>query len=199
MCGEPYGKIQCCGCSPIDKALTEEEKLKFKPSYNRCISIVKLDKSSGRIVALNKDAGERRLSSTMAYFIAKAVPKSWIKNNTFVSYIPASKEAVIRRGFDHCELIAKSLAKQLDLKCVNCFNRPLSKDQRKLSRAARAENLKNIFSVKENIQGWIHKYCPSFIIVDDVYTTGSTLNAASKALKLHNAKDIYCLTFARTF
>lgn len=199
LCGEPFGKIQCCGCSPIDKTLTEEEKLNFKPNYNRCISIVRLDKSSGRIVALYKDAGERRLSGTMAYFMAKGMPNSWLKNNTFITYIPASKEAVIRRGYDHCEEIAKLLAKQLGLKCINCFNRPLSKDQRKLGRTARAANLKNTFSAKENVSAWICKLRPSFIIIDDVYTTGSTLNAASKILKLHNASDVYCLTFARTF
>lgn len=76
ICGEPFGKIQCCSCNPIDKTLSEKEKLEFKLGFDKCLSVCFLNKETGRIVVLNKDAGERRLSYVMAYFISKAIPKN---------------------------------------------------------------------------------------------------------------------------
>lgn len=75
ICGEPYGLIQCCSCNPIDKFLNEQEKQEFKLSFDKCLSVCLLNKESGRIVVLNKDAGERRLAGIMAYFISKSIPK----------------------------------------------------------------------------------------------------------------------------
>lgn len=199
VCGEPFGQIQCCGCSPIDKTLTEEEKVNYKPNYNQCLSVVRLDKNSGRIVALCKDAGERRLSRVMAYFMSKAIPRYWINKNTRIVYIPSSKEAVTRRGFDHCELLANELSSILKISYIKCFERPKSKDQRKLGRTERVKNLKDMFALSTNAKKLISENNLSIILIDDVYTTGSTLNSAAKELKNFGANKIYCITFARTF
>lgn len=199
VCGEPFGKIQCCGCSPIDKTLTEEEKVNYKPNYRQCLSVVRLDKNSGRIVALCKDAGERRLSAVMAYFMSKTIPRFWIDENTFIAYIPSSKDAVTRRGFDHCELLAKELSAILKIPYIKCFESPKSKDQRNLGRIDRAKNLKGIFSLLKNARNFMNDSNPNIILIDDVYTTGSTLNSAAKVLKNSGANKIYCITFARTF
>lgn len=82
---------------------------------------------------------------------------------------------------------------------ISCFKRPTSKDQRKLGRKEREQNLNNRFILKQEAKELINTYSPNFIIVDDVYTTGSTLNAASKCIKNFGCNNVYCVSFSRTF
>ena len=63
ICGEPFAKIQCCGC-------------RINLSFKKCISSTILNEDTGKIITLYKDAGERRLSSVMAYFMSKSIPPS---------------------------------------------------------------------------------------------------------------------------
>ena len=72
------------------------------------------------------------------------------------------------------------------------FARPRMFDQRTLSGRERIANLSNRFQLVENAGAR-----RSFLLVDDVFTTGATLCAATDALKNACADTVYCLTFAR--
>lgn len=197
VCGEPYGKVQCCSCSPISRNLNKTEKANYKMNFNQCISVTRLDKDTGRIITIFKDAGEQRLSQIISYFIFSYIPKKWF-NNSIISYIPSSKDSYTKRGFDHMNLIVKDLSKLSNNKYLSIFDRPKSIDQRKLSRSQREANLNNMFKIKPEIVNFLKKY-ETIILIDDVYTTGATLNAASKTLKNLYDAQIFCITFSRTF
>ena len=64
-----------------------------------------------------------------------------------------------------------------------------TKDQKGLSRAERLHNLDNAFVVKE-----FPKKVKNVLIVDDVYTTGTTIEKCAKILKDAGANEIYFLT-----
>lgn len=189
-CGAPFGSVQCCTCTPVMLARWE----RTVPPFAGCASAVMLNAATGRIVTLCKDAGERRLAHTMANIMANVVPPAWAREVQAVSFVPASEKAVRRRGFDHAEFLAASLANQLGKPCVPLLDRPASNDQRTLGRSQRFQNTEGRFRPLPRAAGF-----GSVLLVDDVYTTGATLFAACDALAATGVQTRYCATFARTW
>lgn len=188
FCGSPFGKIQCCECNNTMLALSGRSHC----AHNGCVSAFALDDGAARIVHTWKDAGERRLSHTMAQLMSHTIPPLWISKKPLVVPIPASIHALKRRGFDHGNDLAQKISELLDLPMANALTRPNTKDQRTLRRKNRLHNMQNSFAITENtiLQNDI-------LIVDDVRTTGATIDSAADALRQAGAKTIYCLTFAR--
>lgn len=63
-----------------------------------------------------------------------------------------------------------------------------TRSQKKLNAVQRKQNLKDAFYVKEDLRGF------TVAVVDDVYTTGSTMEAAASCLKAAGAEKVYCIT-----
>ena len=196
-CGAALGIIQCTECNPVILAHLERSELPFAA----CASVVLLDERTRRIVTLHKDAGERRLAETMARLMARIVDPAWLPHVEAVSWIPASAAALRRRGFDHAEAIARSLAAHCALPARALLERPSirTRDQRALSRSERFENMRGRFCAlgcsADPSRG--SAALSGVILIDDVYTTGATLCAASDALRDAGVREVFCLTFAR--
>ena len=99
-----------------------------------------------------------------------------------------------RRGFDHGEELAQALADRLGLAVAPVLARPRSRDQRALARRDRLANMEGRFIPLPGASAF-----PSVILVDDVYTTGATLFAATDAVRVAGAATVRCLTFARVW
>ncbi len=162
------------------------------PPFDACASAVIYNNDAARTVRTWKDAGERRLANEMASLMAQVfVPAWWAERPTIVA-IPASRAAKRRRGFDHGSDLAHALSEHLGLPVASVLMPPRTRDQRALGRKGRISNLTDSFYTIPNAD------VPSrVLLVDDVYTTGSTLFAASDALRSAGAQRIFCLTFAR--
>lgn len=111
-----------------------------------------------------------------------------------VSFAPSSKSSIKKLGFDHGELLAKKIAAGANLKCRGLFLPP-SKEQKVLDKEERAMNamgisLKKIKDEKKGIQGL------KVLIIDDVYTTGSTLKRCMELIASHGGEPKY-LTISR--
>lgn len=109
--------------------------------------------------------------------------------------VPLTKKKLKWRGFNQSEEIAKELANFFKIPLIsNCLIKVKeTKDQVELSEKERERNLKNAFFVdgKEKI---LRK---KIILVDDVFTTGSTLKECAKVLKNAGAKEIIGIVFAK--
>ena len=116
----------------------------------------------------------------------------WLSNIRvdFILPIPLHKKKRKMRGYNQAELLAAELAG----KCGIPFRKDLlckikeTQQQKSLSRQERKANLKDAFQVKEKIPSG-----KSFLLIDDVYTTGSTADAAASVLKEAGAKAVYVL------
>ncbi|MCL2825965.1 MAG: double zinc ribbon domain-containing protein [Eggerthellaceae bacterium] len=194
-CGAPYGRILCSECNPVSLKTHGVAAI----PYVRCSCVTAFERRSAAIVTVYKDQGERRLAAPIARMLSEAVDPEWLEGTPLqeapsISYIPATLAAVRRRGFDHAELLASTLAGITGADCLALFERPSSKDQRKLSRQGRLENMGEGFRVKEGVAA------PSrVLLIDDVYTTGATLVSASKALAVAGVEEVYCAAFARVY
>lgn len=112
-----------------------------------------------------------------------------------ITYIPLSKKAEKVRGFNQCEYIAKKIARDLSIEAFEILIKAKeTKEQKKLKKDERFENIKDAFQIKEGIKIKNQK----IILIDDVTTTGATLREAYKVLKKFNFKDIKLLTLAKS-
>ena len=86
------------------------------------------------------------------------------------------------------------LADRLGLAVAPVLARPRSRDQRALARRDRLAKMEGRFIPLPGASAF-----PSVILVDDVYTTGATLFAATDAVRVAGAATVRCLTFARVW
>lgn len=190
ICGSAYGAVLCCTCSSFRLGNKELEH----PTFDACRCAVDLDARTGRIATIYKDQGEQRLAESMAAIMAEITPLAWQNTpGAAVTFIPDRKDALNRRGFDHGELLARAYADTLGLPLVPLFQRPQADDQRNLGRHGRFANMDGRFRLLPDLP----ELPEHIILVDDVFTTGATLLAASATLKAGGVQTVRCVTFAR--
>ncbi len=129
------------------------------------------------------------------FFAAEAKKKygEWIKllGVQAVVPVPMYPRKKRQRGYNQAEVFGKALAKQLKVPCLtNLVKRNKNTlPQKCLSREKREENLKNAFKMgKYNVK------LNCVLIVDDIYTTGTTMDAVTHVLKENGIENVFCLT-----
>lgn len=110
----------------------------------------------------------------------------------FITFAPSSKSSLKKLGFDHGAYLAKRIGRQLDIP-IRALFRPSDKEQKVLERDERCENAKKIALLSENMDGLKGK---RGVLVDDVYTTGSTVTACLALMKMRGIEGKY-ITFSR--
>jgi len=110
--------------------------------------------------------------------------------------IPLNEKRLRWRGFNQAEEIAKELSQFFKIPLVrNCLLRiKNNQPQVELKEMARKNNIKNVFSCQnqKEIMG------KKILLVDDVYTTGATMEEAAKVLKGSGAKEVLGVVIARS-
>lgn len=185
-CGSAFGSVQCDTCNPV----VLERMGRCELPYAACAGAAMFSPEVGHIVRVYKDQGERRLAAVMAGQMVRALPPDWPVDA--ITFVPATLAAVRFRGFDHSELLARQVAEALGLSCVRTLARPKTRDQRQLSGKQRVSNLAGRFEALDGSRAPLR-----VLLVDDVYTTGATMCAATDALKAAGSQEVRCLTFAR--
>ena len=106
----------------------------------------------------------------------------------FVCIVPSSKRTLLKRNYDYVELLAKRVAKELGIPLESKTIKKVKQNeqQHKLSTDKRMSNVKGVFAVKENLIG------KTILLIDDIKTTGYTLNECAKQLRLSGAENVYC-------
>jgi ComF family protein len=103
--------------------------------------------------------------------------------------VPLHRSRERARGFNQAELIARELGLPVDTRSIR--RRKKTPTQTGLSRSERARNLSAAFELREDVED------VKVILVDDVFTTGATMNELAKVLKRGGASRVEVLTFAR--
>jgi len=109
--------------------------------------------------------------------------------------VPMEKKKLKWRGFNQAEEIGKELSKFFRISLLNNVLAKIKETpaQVDLSEEERKENIRNAFSIKNGGQILGRK----ILLVDDIYTTGSTLTECAKVLKEAGAKEIIGIVIAR--
>ena len=114
----------------------------------------------------------------------------------FISPVPLHKNKVRERGYNQSEFIAKGLNKNIRIKYLNdlVIRTRYTKSQTTLPVNERVTNVKDAFSFNDVYKNVVKR--KRVILVDDVVTTGSTLNEVMKVLKGAGVSNIFAVTLA---
>ena len=119
----------------------------------------------------------------------------FLKKYDIIIPVPISKKRMKQRGYNQSALLAKEISKNFNIqyneKCL-LKNRNIQ-PQSLLTKEERIKNVENVYSVK-NQEKIINK---KILLIDDIYTTGSTVNECSRILKQAGGKNIGILTIAK--
>ncbi len=135
-----------------------------------------------------------------------------------VTCVPVSEKRLIERGFNQARILAEEIAKRNKLPFLSLLARPQDTGKQSFkSKKERMNTMNNAFSVHPNMTNLLksfilkaksqcvteNKLSVTVLLVDDIYTTGSTLQACARVLREKALEQgihltIFCLTLARS-
>ena len=125
--------------------------------------------------------------------------RSWLEQISpeVIVPVPIHEKKMRFRGFNQAALLAKEVGERLEIPVEENYliRTENTSPQKGLGRTERMRNLQSGFQVHDEVSGRYHR----ILLVDDIYTTGATLEACARALKKAGTERIYflCLCIGR--
>ncbi|MBR5940031.1 MAG: ComF family protein [Neisseriaceae bacterium] len=131
--------------------------------------------------------------STLLQCVVAKMPQN--KAFDCIVSVPPSHRRLVEHGFDHTAVLAKALSKQLNVPIISpkLIERQHRVPQASLNRKQRMSNLKNSFTLH------LDAHNKNILLLDDIATTGSTLNELSGCLKKQGAKSVTAAVLSRRY
>ncbi len=183
-CEVCFNKKEFCSCA---------KRPKF---YFRSLSPFIYQNSAKNALLTLKTMKHKRLAKFFAEKIVADFDKKYgdVKIDAVIP-VPLFKERKKQRGFNQSELIAAEIAKikgvALNLDCLTQTEK--SRSQHNLNFKQRFQNVSGIYKAKN-----IPIECQTVMLVDDIMTSGATMNECAKMLRLEGVLKIYCVSAAKT-
>ncbi len=188
-CGLPFGFDSpmgslCAGC--IDE----------EPEFTRARSAVVYNDASRKLVMGFKYGDRLHAVLTFVPWLARAGAEL-IADTDIVIPVPLHARRLWQRRFNQSAILGEMLAKRTGRSFVpDALTRPrYTVKQKGLSRKERHANVRGAFAVDEKQAAGLRG--KNILLVDDVYTSGATLNECARVLKKSGAAQVYVLTIAR--
>ena len=205
LCEDCFNKIWYFeSICPVCKERTRDFEVHFyckKETISLDKVIILTHYQNKTIKKLIKDAkfyGKKDILEDMALYLWEKLFDHIEENTQDIILIPTPMYfwKKLKRWYNQSEILVKNMSKICQIDYNNSLIKKVrnTKAQSHLSKIERMENLQKAFSLDEKlIQNLKNK---TFIIVDDVVSTGSTLHEIATLLKKHSVKKIYWLCIA---
>lgn len=217
VCGkitEPAGSLICPACfqklsfvtSPVCKICGKEiedeqtelcgDCLAHRHAFEYGVSLLNYDGTARHAMAQVKYGNKREYLDFFGAALAVRYGKT-IRRMQVDAIVPVPVHNARRRarGFNQAEVLAEIVGRRLGIpvrpELLKRTKR--TKPQKNLSAAERLKNLTDAFSA-----GKLPREIRSVLVVDDIYTTGSTMEACARALKTAGAKRVYFAVICST-
>lgn len=203
-CGEE-GSVVCDWCQPDFATPLPDRCYKCKVQTESSLVCKKCRRESrlGHVWARTEyDARAKQLihdfkfvrkqaaAKKIAQMMAETLP--YLPPDTIITHIPTASRRVRQRGYDHAELLAAALSRELGLSRKKLLVRVTRTRQVGAKRAERIKQMENAFRAINDDD--LRK--STVLLIDDLVTTGATLESAAKCLKTSGAKSISAAVFA---
>ena len=186
---------RCEACGGIARVLCVKCRAQLfamvQPECDTAVVAVAYEGIARRLILNLKYHNRRQIVSVLVELLAQRVLQSVPNIATVcdvVTWAPTSTARVRRRGLDQAELLARRLARVLDVPCRQLLIKTSTNVQTGASREERLRG--SVFSARKlGVNSHV-------IVVDDVVTTGTTLRCAADALRKAGARQVTCVAVA---
>ena len=204
LCSRCYREIRrfayCgkCGSELAQNTLHCGRCLRDEPSWDRLVMVGRYNEPLSTLIHRFKFQNQFWLDRTLARLLLLAVQNAKREHGLIlpdvILPVPLHHFRQWGRGYNQADLLAHWLAKWLQRPVDNGLlsRNKRTPTQRGLTANARRRNLKKAFSLRKPL------VYQRVALVDDVITTGSTLNEVAKLLRQHGAQEIQVWGLART-
>ena len=199
ICGKLNQNFLCQKCNNTlkNQAKFNVENFQKKEKYfKELLYIFKYEGIIRKTILKYKFQEGSYLYKTFVNFILKNQKFfEFIKSYDTIVPVPISKKRYKERGYNQSYLIAKEISKKTKLELQNrCIIKSKNViEQSKLNKEEREKNIKGVYEIidKENLQN------KRIILVDDIYTTGNTVNECCRILQKAHPKSISVIVIAK--
>lgn len=190
-CGRPFS-------SPVALRYSPEHLCgdcrRQRPAFTQAWSLYAYDGALGEAIRLFKYRGKVTLCKALTTLMKAA----WrdIRDLDVVVPVPLHPTRLREREFNQALLIADQVCRWLHVPISydNLIRIRATEPQTQLSQAERRMNLRRSFALRQPAEVAEKRT----LLVDDVFTTGTTVNECAKALRKAGSADVYVVTLART-
>ena len=196
LCNKCYMKLKNDSKFTIEENKKEEKDKENINEYDNLLYMFKYEGMIRSIILNYKFQEKSYLYKTIVNFLLKNEKIfEIIKTYDTIVAVPISKKRKKSRGYNQSYLIAREIAIRVGIRVENkcLFKIKNIIEQSKLNKEERQKNIKDVYEIK-NLDRLENK---KILLIDDIYTTGSTVNECCKILKKANPTKIDVLTIAK--
>ena len=179
ICGYPLSSEEdkCCRC--------REKVFSFKASTS-----LFLYRGTGKDLITAYKFDNRKM---IAGYLARKIRDVYFTNYPGYTVVPVPyrPSAKRQRGWDQVEVLTEYLTNNYNIPVSYCLKRKNGPPQKKMDYRKRSSNLKNQISLKKDA-----KPPKSVVLIDDVFTTGATIDCCAKILADNGTETVYCIAVA---
>lgn len=160
------------------------------PVFHKHRSLWEYGPVSRRVIFALKHGRQRHLAKLLAHWLLPLALEHMVD---CIIPVPLHHDRLRRRGFNQCALLATEIGKLCSIPVkLSSLERPLgAPSQGRFSPQQRQDNVMGAFSAKPELAN------KRILLIDDVFTTGATLNACASALQQVSVCSIHAVTIAK--
>jgi ComF family protein len=199
----PMPTARCARCdrpfvSPVATTYSPQHLchtcVEHPPSYTRAWTLYPYTPPLQDAIRLLKYQGKISLAPPLANLMLNLLPQ--LDAIDLIIPVPLHHERLCHREFNQALLLADHIGRHLNISIsyTNLIRTTSTLPQTSLSRKSRLKNLRHAFVVRHPAQLMNKR----ILLIDDVFTTGTTVNECAKTLRRSGSADVFVLTLART-
>ena len=182
-------------CTPCEKSLPYCDTTREGQFFGRCAAPLEYRGAAREAVLRFKFTGLACYAPALARMMADCIAFARLAQPELVTWVPVSRRRRRRRGYDQAELLAQELGRRLDVPVAGLLVKTVeNKTQSSLRAPERRANVLGVYQARqpEAIAG------RRILLIDDIITTGATLEECSRVLLSAGARAVDCATAACT-
>jgi ComF family protein len=189
--------VECAGCGSADRTLCPACVAELRPDPTTratagglgVVTAVRYEGRVRRVILAFKEQGRTDAATALSTPLAAALGRATTAHAVELAPVPTSRAAYRRRGYDPVRLLMRRAAAPASrvLEPARATAR-----QKALDASARADNLRGAFRARHDLTG------RSFVVVDDILTTGATIDEAARAIRAAGGEVVGGATLAFT-
>lgn len=183
----------CPKCRDNLPRTDEGSRIQYGVYFSRCLSPMHYQGELRSSFRRYKFQGQWQYSALYSRWMLEALGRyaaDWPID--MVTWVPLNRWRLMRRGYDQTRLLAQPVAKYLGLPLIPALVKRHIPPQSRLNAEKRAKNVKDAFRLRPGVEA--EGKC--VLLVDDLITTGATLEEAASVLLAAGAAEVCCLTLA---